>query len=192
MEGGLNSFFEKQKEVGGLCKVSLHQFDTEYETVFEDKNIVDVPNVKLEPRGGTALLDAVGRTVNSLGLRLSKLDEPDRPSKVVVMVVTDGYENSSIEFQRPKIFEMITLQRETYKWEFIFLGANQDAIQEGGSLGVNKTSSATYSSTKLGAQRIFYAVGEGVASYRTGAASGCAISEEAKQEQQELIKKFGH
>ena len=95
MEGGLNSFFAKQRELDGLCKVSLHQFDDKYETVFENKDIADVPEVKLEPRGMTALLDAIGKTVNSLGLRLSELNESDRPGKVVVLIITDGFENHS-------------------------------------------------------------------------------------------------
>jgi len=192
MEGGLNSFFEQQKEVGGLCKVSLYQFDTEYETIFEDRDITDVPSIKIEPRGGTALLDAIGKTVNSRGLHFSTINESKRPGKVIVLIITDGQENSSVEFSRSKIYEMITLQRETYNWQFIFLGSNQDAIQEGTKLGLNSNSSATYSSTPRGTQRIYYAVNQCVTSFRMGDASGCSISDEAKQEQEELIKQFGH
>ena len=192
MEGGLNSLFEEQKKLDGVCKVSLYQFDTEYESVFEGKDIKDVPEVKLLPRGGTALLDAIGKTINSVGLRLSSMNESERPGKVVVIIITDGQENSSVEFKKPQVFDMITLQRETYNWQFVFLGANQDAIEEAGSLGVMSSSSATYSSTSLGAKRIFYAVSQGMADYRTGASSGCVISEDAKLEQEELIKQFGH
>jgi len=89
-----------------------------------------------QPNGQTALLDAIGKTINSI--------ESNEDNKVIVVIITDGEENSSIEFNKQKINEMISEKKEK-GWEFVFLGANQDAIQEAGKLGIGADSSLTYS-----------------------------------------------
>lgn len=137
--GGFNAFLSEQKKVDKPCKFTYVQFDDQYEVVH---NGVDIKNVPLltaatfVPRGWTALLDAVGRTVNEVGARLSVTPEHERPGKVLFVILTDGHENSSHEFSRERIKEMITHQREKYQWEFIFLAANQDAFTVGSGLGV--------------------------------------------------------
>ena len=135
-EGGLNTFIEEQKKQPGETLFTLVQFDTEYEFVHKGKPIRDVGPCELVPRGMTALLDAVGRAIAETGERLAAMPEPDRPGLVVFVIVTDGQENSSKEYTKPQIKEMIERQQNDYKWQFTFLGANQDAFAEAHGIGI--------------------------------------------------------
>jgi hypothetical protein len=107
MIGGFNSFIKVQKENNvGECRVSFYQFDTLYESVFENMEISLVPDLTdktFVPRGGTALLDAVGRTINTVGAELATLPEEERPEKVLMVIITDGEENSSHEFTAEQV-----------------------------------------------------------------------------------------
>lgn len=147
-EGGLNTFIQKQKEDLGETLFTLIQFDTEYEFVHKGTNIKDVPHCTLEPRGWTALLDAVGRAISETGSRLEKMEEKDRPAFVVFVIITDGYENSSKEFSKEKIKEMVEQQQNTYKWKFIFMGANCDAFKEAKSIGISYDNTLQYGNKK--------------------------------------------
>jgi len=144
-EGGLNAFVEKQKQRPGDCCFTLVQFDTEYEFVHKARQIQDVPPHKLQPRGATALLDAVGRAIVETGERLKAMAEADRPGLVAFVVITDGHENSSRDYTKTKIKEMIEHQTNVYKWQFTFLGANQDAFAEAGAMGFAPGAVADYS-----------------------------------------------
>lgn len=158
---GYNSFLRGQQEVEGRCDISLYQFDDKYEVVYEDRDISKAPflnNTNFVPRGNTALLDAIGRTVNHLGNKLHKLREQDRPEKVIVVIQTDGYENASQEFSRSGVRDMITHQKEKYNWVFVFLGANQDAIITAQSYGINVGTSITYSSNYTGTSNTYSAL----------------------------------
>lgn len=150
MEGGIKSYIDKQKLEPGECHVSLYQFDDKYDAVFEHAPIASVKDITLIPRGMTALLDAIGKTINSVGDRLAKTAESERPESVILVVITDGAENSSKEFTNDKIKELITRQTSQYNWRFIFLGANQDAVLAGVSMGFSANSSMTYSATQKG------------------------------------------
>lgn len=101
MEGGFNTFIAKQREIAGVCRVSLYQFDTVYEPVYQGIQVQEVPLLELVPRGGTALYDALAKTIVTTGERLAKMAEPDRPGKVVFIVITDGAENASEEHKGP-------------------------------------------------------------------------------------------
>jgi hypothetical protein len=134
MTAALNEFFQSQAELEGKCLVDYVQFDTVYEKVYEDQ---DVKNAEafIVARGGTALLDAIGRGATELGSKLRRLKEVHRPGKVLVVVVTDGHENSSRSWNATSVKQLITQQEETYKWEFLFLGANIDAVAVGADYG---------------------------------------------------------
>jgi hypothetical protein len=108
-----------------------------------------VRKYKLVPRGSTALLDAVGRAINETGERLAKMPEAERPGLVVFVVMTDGPENSSREFTKSHIKQMIEHQQSVYKWQFTFLGANQDAFAEGGAMGVAAAGIANFAVDKV-------------------------------------------
>ena len=135
-EGGFNRFIEDQKKEPGECQVTLTQFDDKYEILFEAKPIKDMSHYLLVPRGNTALLDAMGQTINAVGERLAKTSEAQRPGKIVVVVVTDGQENASKEFRYADIKKLVTQQQETYKWQFVFQGANLDAFATSTLLGI--------------------------------------------------------
>jgi uncharacterized protein YegL len=97
-----------------------------------------------QPRGSTALLDAIGRTIDSIGSELAATPEAERPAKVIVAILTDGQENASERFSMADINRRITHQTETYQWEFLFLGANQDAIATAARMGIHAHNSATF------------------------------------------------
>ena len=171
---GFDEFVNGQKLAGDNASLTLTQFDDEYEIVWNDKPIKDVPSIKdiYQPRGLTALLDAIGRTINSVGKNLSEKSEDERPNKVIFVILTDGLENASKEFTREKIFKMIRHQEEVYKWEFVFLGANQDAISVGRSFGVKTGSSANYGADNV--KGAFKKMSDKAGQYRVMSASQCS------------------
>lgn len=135
---GFNAFIEAQRAVPGEAHLTLVQFDDEHEVVHWRVPIQEVPLLTGEtyaPRGATALLDAIGRTVTDLSRRVDALSSTARPERVMVVVQTDGEENASREWTRRQVFQLIRRCRRERGWEFVFLAANQDAIAEGGRMG---------------------------------------------------------
>jgi uncharacterized protein YegL len=170
MSTGFDEFINKQKQVPGECLVTATQFDDTYDVLYTALPIHQVPPYVLQPRGMTALLDAIGRTIDAVGERLRKTPENERPSQVLFVIITDGGENASQEHKgepgRKAIFDKITHQRTQYAWEFVFLGANQDAIAVGTSLGVSATNSVTYAASVAGSSGLMRGLSANVASYR--------------------------
>jgi len=196
MEGGFDNFIKDQKGVEGTATLTLAQFDDKYEVVHSNVAIADVGSFSLEPRGGTALLDAIAKTLNSERDRLKKVDENDQPEKVICIVITDGDENSSVEYNRQRVFEMILdLEgEEAPQWDFVFLGANQDAISEGGSMGIRAASTMTYAASSVGATRAFDSLSKGMSNYRTSdVGKRYSFSDDDRKKQEDLLNanKFG-
>ena len=185
-EGGINTFVELQKQEPGEALLTLVQFDTHYEFVHSGIPIKQVPAFTLVPRGGTALLDAVGRAINETGARLAAMDEAQRPGLVVVVIVTDGEENSSCEFRREQIRAMIELQQTVYKWQFTFLAANQDAFAEGASLGIAAGGIANYSPNKIASAHMGTA--QQVARMRRSASAGETIDNKFTDEERRSMQ----
>lgn len=173
-ENGVNHFVDKQKKHDGDCLFTLVQFDNEYEFVHRAVPINDVTKFTLVPRGMTALLDAVGRAINETGERLATLEEDQRPGLVVFVIVTDGMENASHEFNRGQIKEMIEGQQGGYQWQFTFLGANQDAFSEAASIGIPTSAAANYSTRS--SKEAFTAASANVNRMRTSRASGQSVN----------------
>ena len=156
--GGYNSLIEKQKEEDGEAYITTVLFDDRYIMLHDHINIQDIKPLTKEdynPMGMTALLDAIGKTVNSIGVRLSNTPEEERPEKVIVVITTDGMENSSKEFTKAKIKEMIEHQQSKYSWVFMFLGANMDAVDEAGSLGINTDFARNYTANAKGTNSVY-------------------------------------
>jgi uncharacterized protein YegL len=171
--GGINAFLESQRKLPGEARLTLVLFDHEYIVAHDGVPIRDVPPLNEHtyvPRGTTALLDAVGRTINTIGERLDKTPEPERPAKVIIAILTDGLENASQEFKRKQILKMIKHQREVYSWEFLFLGANQDAIKAGSEIGIAPGCAVTFSEAPGGTAQVFAAVSQSIGAYRVGGA----------------------
>ena len=173
-EGGVNAFLADQAKQPGQALVTLVQFDMEYEFIHRGVPVAEVPRYELVPRGSTALLDAVGRAINETGARLAKLPEADRPGLVVFVVMTDGQENSSREFAKSQLKQMIEHQQSVYQWQFTFLGANQDAFAEAGSLGMAAAGIANFSPTKAGAA--YQATSDKVARMRRQSSASAPVS----------------
>ena len=170
--GGFNSFLREQKSTSNGDLLTLVQFDDQYETIHDGVSISDVPeldNKTFQPRGMTALFDAIGRIINSTGARLSNMPEKDRPGRVIFVIITDGLENASKEFtDRKQVFDMITHQTDKYNWQFLYLGANQDAISVGQGLGINIASSMSYSASSVGTTKSWDAMSRSVTSRKFG------------------------
>lgn len=145
-EGGLKAFLEAQTGAPGETTVSLYQFDDRYEAVYENTPLSEIPAYRLAPRGMTALLDAIGRTVITVGEQLAARSEDERPGEVVLVILTDGQENASREYAEGTIRNLISRQQDQYGWKFVFLGADQDAFEVSGGLGIGRESTLSYGS----------------------------------------------
>jgi hypothetical protein len=185
-EGGVNAFIEKQAKEPGEALLTLVQFDTEYEFLTEGVPISKVPQYELHPRGMTALLDAVGRAINETGQRLSGMEEVDRPGLVIFVVMTDGQENSSKEFTKSQIKEMIERQQSQYNWHFTFLGANQDAFAEAGAMGIAADGAANWAPDKVAAA--YGATISKVGRMRRQARAGESVDNAFTDEEREQMK----
>jgi hypothetical protein len=173
MEGGFAQFVAAQRAEPGQCSLSLYQFDDQYEIVYEERPLCDVPELSIVPRGSTALLDAVGRSMARIGERLAAKPEHERPAIVIVMVITDGQENASHEVSRRALKAAIKVQQRKYNWRFMYLGADASAFSEAASLGIQ--AAARYSPDSAGVDRLYAASSAAVAEFR--AAAGDAHAE---------------
>jgi Mg-chelatase subunit ChlD len=182
--GGVNQFLEDQKKVKGKAEMTLVLFDDKYDVVFEDVDIQDVKDLDdntFVPRGMTALLDAIGKTISSTYGTVKSAKKKDRPEQVVFVVVTDGGENHSREYTREAIFNMITEMKEKDKWEFMFLGANQDAIEVGGQYGFAADSSLTYAANSKGVSTSYMAMSDKISTYRSQGKMNSFSEDERKE-----------
>lgn len=177
---GFNELVVSQKNLPGQCQMSFYQFDDKYETSFEGLDLKDVPpltNESFVPRGWTAMLDAMGRTINSLGAKFAAMKEEDRPSKIIVATITDGHENASKEFTYAKVHEMVTHQTEKYNWQFLYLGANQDAILTAKRLGVSPQSAMTFNANAAATVNSFTSTSNSIGAYRKGSTLNSAYTD---------------
>lgn len=171
--GGFNSFVEAQRQGLGENEqvYVIAQFDNEYEVLQDGVDLDDVIVLNASnfvPRGGTALLDAMGRTIHALDAVLARDNTIDR---VIMVTLTDGGENASSEFTRDQVFDLISQRKESGLWDFNFVGANQDAIQVGSSLGIAAQNCANYAANAGGTQKAFDAMTRSVQSYSLGGSS---------------------
>ncbi len=147
--------------------MTLAQFDNSYERVYANRPIADVPLLDLQPRGMTALYDAVGRLTTEIGQELAARPERERPGKVIVVVLTDGHENASVEWTHEAVHAAITRQEQQFSWDFLFLGANMDAVAVAKGMGFQPDKAITYATSKAGVNAVFAAA----ASYTSRARS---------------------
>lgn len=168
--GGFNNFLKTQKEVEGEATITMVQFNGNYDITMDMVPLIGTPDLSKEsyvPNGGTALLDAIGRTINRVSSQIEEKKESQKPEKTVFVIITDGEENESREFTRSQIMSMINTHRSENGWEFIFIGANQDAIQAGNNIGVRQGSSLNYVASSVGTQTMYASLSKGMSSYRS-------------------------
>lgn len=167
--GGFNSMIQKQKNEPGEVYVSTVLFDNVSEVIHDRVTIQ-----KIEPmtrneyyvRGCTALLDAVGGAIHHIGNVHKYAREEDRPEKTLFVITTDGMENASRKYSYEKVRSMIERQKERYRWEFIFLGANIDAAKEAARFGIDADCAADYHADSKGTAVIYEAMSEVVCNVR--------------------------
>ena len=150
---GFNEFLRDQQKTEGQARLTLVLFDNEYLVPLDCIPVQEAVTLNTRtyvPRGSTALLDAIGTTIDRLGARISTMPEPDRPGQVIVAILTDGYENSSEKFTWKDISNKILEQTNTYKWQFLFLGANQDAIATAANLSIAAANASSYVADEIG------------------------------------------
>lgn len=156
-EDGWREIITSQLAEPGHCQVTLAQFDNEYELVYPPTDIAAVPEFTLVPRGSTALLDSAGRFITEVGEALSALPEHERPGHVICLIMTDGMENASRHWTWDAVQKLITQQREVYSWDFIFLGADIDAVEVGRRMGVESKYSMSFDKYDYVANRAAFA-----------------------------------
>ena len=145
-----NAFVKSQLDVPGDARLTLVQFDDAYDVPVSARPLQDVPELTAAtyvPRGSTALLDAIGRTITDTARRLTGLPAAEQPGKVIVAIFTDGQENASREYTPQHISDLIRLYRDEKGWDFLFLAANQDAIASASAMHIdaNLSSNVSYS-----------------------------------------------
>ena len=149
--GGYNSYLEKQRKNKFNTKITTILFDDQYEVLHNRLNIKDVNNLtenEYYVRGCTALLDAIGKTINNL-------DKKVKDNKVLFVITTDGLENASKEYNKDKIK---TLIESHPNWEFIYIGANIDSYGEGASIGIPRKNISNYTKSKRGTDTLFKSI----------------------------------
>lgn len=131
---GYNRFLEQQQEIKESARINFYQFNTITCNIYKDVDVKVAQKLTTEtfrPSGGTALLDAMGQVIDEIGGRLRNMAQKDRPEQVLVVIITDGEENSSRIFTKEQVEEKIKHQTDVYKWQFAYIGANFEAIKAG-------------------------------------------------------------
>ena len=185
--GGFNSMIDKQKKQEGEAYVSTVLFDDRSEVLHDRVPMSKVPVMTDEEyyvRGCTALLDAVGGAIHHIGNVHKYAREEDRPEKTLFVITTDGMENASRQYSYEKVQKMIKRQQEKHGWEFIFIGANIDAVQEAKKFGIKKERAVNYVHDEEGTETLYRSVGKAVCAMRMANASnvGSAIDDCAWEE----------
>jgi len=181
-----NAFVKAQLDVPGDARLTLIQFDDAYEVPIAACPVQDVRQLTAAtytPRGMTALLDAIGRTVKDIDRRLTALPETEKPGKVILAIFTDGQENASREYTLKHISDLIRLYRDEKGWEFLFLAANQDAIASAGAMCMSAQSSADVSFNEKGIKSTGNAMARKVRAMRmksSGTMDAQAMEDDAK------------
>lgn len=180
--GGFNSMIAKQKKEDGEAYVSTVLFDDQCEVLHDRVPMDKVPVMTDEEyyvRGCTALLDAVGGAIHHIANVHKYARDEDRPEKTLFVITTDGMENASKYYSYEKVQAMIKKEQEKYGWEFIFIGANIDAVQEAKRFGIRKERAVNYVHDEIGTEAVYRSVSKAVCAMRMADAScaGSAIDE---------------
>lgn len=191
--GGFNSMIEKQKKEEGQCLVSLVLFNNVSEVIYDRVPIKDVPALtdkQYVATGSTALLDALGGAIHHIENVHKYAREEDVPGKTLFVITTDGMENSSINYSSDKVKSMITHQQEKHDWEFIFLGANIDAVETADRYGIRKERAVRFYNDREGVKLNYDVVSEVVCHCRRGEEEN--FEEELKRIEMDYKKRHGN
>lgn len=184
-----NKFLKEQREVPGEATISLIKFSTVVQAQYHFQGIQQAPELNDEsynPSATTALYDAEGWTIEYTGKRLAEMREDERPDKVIIVIITDGAENASTDFTRERIEALIKQQEEVYKWQFVFLGANQSATMSAQSMGMNVNSALSYAASPRGVVEGYSAMSAQIGDFRKGLSKEISFTGNQRQLQKIL------
>jgi hypothetical protein len=192
--GGFNVFLKENKQQPGSVTLTLVQFDTQdpYEVIHQFSPINEVPELTREtyvPRAGTPLLDAIGRGINDLDQQLALLDDEEKPSGVVFVVITDGKENSSKEFRRDQIVKMINEKQEKDDWQFVFLSADLESINDALNYGFRDRSVMSYDKSAGGSREAWLSLSHSTSEYHRSKKMGFKFTDEDRDQQKSEQKR---
>ena len=181
MEEALAKLLEEQKAAPGRAHLTVYQFDDVFECVVQGIDLRMADPIRIHPRNRTALIDAIGCAINLTGARIERCNEQFRPGKVVFVIISDGLENASKEYTRGAVYDAVCHQREKYSWQFVFLGANQDACLSGQQLGIPMASAMTFGANDEDLKAAVAATSANLRSYRhTGSGQSLQYSVETR------------
>jgi len=185
--GGFNAFLNEQKAAPGFATMTLVQFDSQdpYEVLQSFVQVASVPELTrttFVPRALTPLLDAIGRGINDLEQKLAQMPEAVRPSHVVMVIITDGQENASREFRRDQIGKMIA-EKQAQDWQFVFLSADLNAINDAMAVGVRPTAAMAFDKDAQGTRAAWASTSQHVLKVRSGVAPHVEFTEEDRAQQ---------
>lgn len=167
--GGFNATIEKQKKLDGTCYVSTVMFANQSKVIHDRVKLDEIEKMAEEDYqvgGGTALLDAIGRSIHHIG-NVHKYARPeDVPEHTIFIITTDGMENASRQYDSSTVKRMISRQQEKYGWEFIFLAANIDAVETADRIGIRRDRAANYRQDREGMKTSYEAMSEAIISVR--------------------------
>ena len=179
--GGFNSMIEKQKKQDSACYVSTVLFDNESEVIHDRVNLHDIPPMTdrdYTVRGCTALIDAIGDAIHHIG-NIHKYARPeDVPEHTMFVITTDGQENASHRYTSEQVKKMIERQKEKYGWEFLFIGANIDAVETAARYGIGKDRAVNYNADEKGTHILYESVAKAVCNVRASAPLSADWSED--------------
>lgn len=167
--GGFNGLIEKQRTEEGETRVTAVLFDNEYDVLYDGVDIGSVPPLtgkEYFARGTTALLDAVGKTIDAVGERLAATPEEERPAKVIFAITTDGLENASRYYSLGQVKEMIEHQKNKYSWEFLFYGAGIDAVHSAREIGISADKAMRIAADSEGIRESYSCMSEMISEFR--------------------------
>ncbi len=190
--GGFNAMIEKQKKQDGDCFVSTVLFDNESKVLHDRIKLSDIPKMTdsdYTVRGCTALIDAIGGAIHHIG-NIHKYARPeDVPEHTMFVITTDGMENASYHYTSKQVKKMIERQKEKYGWEFLFIGANIDAVETAARYGIDKDRAVNYNADGQGTHIVYNAVAKAVCDVRASAPLNADWSEEINADYQRRRKK---
>jgi hypothetical protein len=203
---GFNDFLDDQRETAGACRITLIQFGMGSQVSYEAQPLAAVGDLaagtsySFEPAdndptrvvytpndAGTQLYDALCQAIDNTGARFAAMNEADRPGKVIMVIITDGLENASRRHTVANVKTRIQHQTEAYQWQFIFLGANQDAVLSAQELGIRAGTAMTYAQNDAGITSSYMSLGHTVSAIRSCVVSSdmaaVGFTEEQREEQ---------
>lgn len=169
--GGFNSMLAKQIQEAGDANITTVLFDDRYELLHDRINIKGVSQItdrEYFVRGCTALLDAIGKTISKIVNVQQQTSDDLKAKKVMFVIITDGLENSSREYSADKVRRMVENQKSKYGWEFIFLGANIDAIETASNFGISQDHAVNFNADKMGVQLNYLSINKVISTVRSG------------------------